>query len=65
MDNVLIAKEGYIYTNGETSGYTIYLGIYDSPDNWQEMTEEEYQIKKQEIEKMSGKYSVEHQAKEV
>ena len=43
MDNVLIAKEGYIYTNGETYAYTIRLGINDSADNWYEITEEEYQ----------------------
>jgi hypothetical protein len=43
MDNVLIAKEGYIYTDGETFGYTIHLGVYDSADNWWEITEEEYQ----------------------
>lgn len=43
MDNVLIAKEGYIYTDGETFGYTIHLGIYDSADNWYEITEEEHQ----------------------
>lgn len=23
-----------MYTNGETSGSIIYLGIYDSPSNW-------------------------------
>ena len=42
MDSVLIAKDGYIYTNGETFGYTIRLGINDSADNWYEITEEEY-----------------------
>lgn len=42
MFNVLIAKEGYIYTNGETFGYTIRLGANDSVDNWHEITEEEY-----------------------
>jgi hypothetical protein len=30
----LEAPEGYMYTNGETSGSIIYLGIYDSPSNW-------------------------------
>ncbi len=43
MGNTLIAKEGYIYTNGDTFGYTIHLGVYDSADNWWEITEEEYQ----------------------
>lgn len=42
MDNVLIAKEGYIYTNGETYAYTIRLGINDSKENWYQITEEEY-----------------------
>lgn len=40
MDNVLIAKEGYIYTNGDTYAYTIRLGVNDSADNWHEITEE-------------------------
>ena len=43
MHNVLIAKEGYIYTNGETFGYTIRLGSNDSAHNWHEITEEEYE----------------------
>ena len=42
MDNVLIAKDGYIYTNGEAYAYTIRLGVNDSADNWHEITEEEY-----------------------
>ena len=41
--NVLTAREGYIYTNGETFGYTIRLGINDSADNWHEITESEYE----------------------
>lgn len=41
MDNVLIAKEGYVYTNGETFSTIIRLGINDSADNWHEITEEE------------------------
>lgn len=43
MDNVLTAKEGYIYTNGDTYAYTVRLGINDSAENWYEITEEEYQ----------------------
>ena len=42
MDNILIARKGYIYTNGETFGDIIYLGICDSADNWWEITEEEH-----------------------
>jgi hypothetical protein len=41
MDNVLAAKEGYVYTNGETFSNVIRLGINDSADNWHEITEEE------------------------
>lgn len=41
MDNVLTAREGYVYTNGETFSTVIRLGIYDSADNWYEITEEE------------------------
>ena len=42
MDNVLVSKEGYIYTNGETYAHIIRLGVNDSADNWHEITEEEY-----------------------
>ena len=45
-NNTLIAKEGYTYTNGETFGKTVSLGIYENPDNWWEITEEEYQALK-------------------
>lgn len=41
MDNVLTAREGYVYTNGETFSNVIRLGIYDNADNWYEITEEE------------------------
>ena len=36
------ATEGMILTNGETYGRVVYLGSGDSPDNWHEITEEEY-----------------------
>lgn len=39
---VLTAREGYIYTDGENYGKTIYLAIGASADNWYEITEEEY-----------------------
>ena len=42
MQKVLIAKKGYIYTNGKTFGNTIRLGINDNADNWHEITDEEY-----------------------
>ena len=41
MDNVLIAREGYVYTNGETFSNIIRLGKNDSADNWHEITDEE------------------------
>jgi hypothetical protein len=39
----LTASEGHILTNGAAYGKVIYLGVNDSPDNWHEITEEEYQ----------------------
>lgn len=30
----LIAPDGYVYTNGETSGSIIYLGKNDKEENW-------------------------------
>jgi hypothetical protein len=41
MANVLTAREGYVYTNGETFSTVIRLGVNDSADNWHEITEEE------------------------
>lgn len=49
MDNVLIAKEGYIYTNGETYAYIIRLGVNDSADNWYEIPETEYQARQEAV----------------
>ena len=42
MDNILIARDGYIYTNGNTYAYIVRLGVNDSADNLYEITEEEY-----------------------
>lgn len=39
---ILQAEEGCIITDGQGNyGHTIYLGIHDSPSNWQEIKEEE------------------------
>lgn len=38
----LTATDGYVLTNGEVYGKEIYLGCNDSPNNWHEITEEEY-----------------------
>lgn len=39
---VITASEGMVLTNGEAYGKDVYLGVNDSPDNWWEITEEEY-----------------------
>ena len=38
----LTADEGYVLTNGEAYGKEIYLGIYDSAENWHEITDAQY-----------------------
>ena len=52
----LIASDGMILTNGETFGKEVYLGTGDSPDNWSEITEAEYNEiqKEQESEVLSN-----------
>ena len=46
----LTASEGMVLTNGEAYGKEIYLGCNDSPDNWSEITDAEYEeiLKQQE-----------------
>ena len=39
----LTAAEGMTLTNGEAYGKEIYLGKNDSPENWQEITDAEYE----------------------
>lgn len=39
----LTAAEGFILTNGEAYGKEVYLSKTDSPDNWYEITEAEYE----------------------
>lgn len=51
----LKAADGMVLTNGEAFsevGGSVYLGANDSPDNWHEITEEEYNkiLKQQEAE---------------
>ena len=49
----LIASDGMILTNGETYGTEVYLGTGDKPDNWHEITEEEYNaIQERELEEV-------------
>ena len=38
----MTASEGMYLTNGEVYSKEVYLGCNDSPDNWHEITEEEY-----------------------
>lgn len=45
---VLTADSGMKLTNGETFGSVVRLGIYDSENNWYEITEEEAQRRMEE-----------------
>lgn len=38
----MVATEGMILTNGEIYGKEVFLGTGDSPDNWWEISEKEY-----------------------
>ena len=38
----LTASEGMTLTNGETFGKEVYLGCNDAPENWHEISDEEY-----------------------
>lgn len=43
MERIMLkARDGYIFTNGESYGRVIYLAIGDTGANWHEITEEEY-----------------------
>ena len=46
----LNANEGMILTNGEAYGRIVSLGVNDKPENWYEITEEEYQARRAEAE---------------
>ena len=49
---ILTASKGMVLTNGETFssiGGEVYLGVNDSPDNWHEITKEEYEKIQEEI----------------
>jgi hypothetical protein len=40
-ENTIKADEGMVLTDGNAFGTTVYLGKYDSADNWHEITEAE------------------------
>lgn len=39
--NVITADEGKTLTNGSVYSKKVYLGIHDSPENWQEIPDED------------------------
>ena len=45
MENrtILTADEGYVYTNGEVYGSTIYLAEGESADSFRQISREEYE----------------------
>lgn len=45
----LTASEGMTLTNGEAYGKEVYLACNDKPDNWYEITDEEYEKIKAEV----------------
>lgn len=50
---ILKAEENMVLTNGENFsdiGGKVYLGVNDSPDNWWEITQEEFEQRQKEIE---------------
>jgi hypothetical protein len=42
-ERILVAREGYRYTNGQEYGFKISLGKDAAEEDWWEITEEEYQ----------------------
>lgn len=43
MAEIMTAKEGYVFFNGETGGKTLILGKNETLDNWRQITEQEFE----------------------
>lgn len=54
----LKAGEGMILTNGESYGEEVYLGALDDPDNWHEITKEEYERIQEQEEKAAAENKI-------
>ena len=55
MERIIYASEGKIFTNGEVYGKQIHLAIGTDPNDYYEITEEEYnQILEREYEVLGG-----------
>ena len=48
-DRILIADEGMTYTNGYVYWKKVYLGVNDSPENWNPITDAEAEERKNEV----------------
>lgn len=46
----LTASEGFVLTNGDVYGKEIYLGKFDSAENWREITDQAYAVICKELE---------------
>lgn len=42
MAEIMTAKEGYVFFNGETGGKTLILGKNENIENWQQITEQKF-----------------------
>ena len=54
----LTASDGYVLTNGNVYGKEVYLGIYDSAENWYEITDAEYAEILAELERQAEEESL-------
>ena len=48
LNRHLVAAEGMVLTNGDAYAIEVWLGDWDSPENWQEIPREEYEALQQE-----------------